>query len=93
MDEEQEATTEEEIIEPAPATPMQIAMTVYKNPFNTDKIQSMEIRMNKRYGSEGFNTTGAIEFRNGLTRGVQEFTGEDFTAVYLQMMAFVESVL
>jgi hypothetical protein len=63
---------------------------ILKNPFTQDCIYGLVVNCYK--SSFGWSYMGWVEFKNGDTKGKQEFKGEDVADVLHKIEAFVASL-
>jgi len=68
------------------------ALSSMKNPFLSDKIESIRfyIYPRSRYNPEEWSAT--IEFKNGNTSGEHKFTGKDFSVLVKEVQNFIKAL-
>lgn len=65
---------------------------VLKNPFDLEKITEINIHSRKRLFEDTWVHYGTVEFKNGSTKGAQEFEGKDIMDVLKQIYTFVNNL-
>lgn len=68
------------------------SLSVLNDPFSTQTIESVTVRVYKGYFNGAFTASGTVKFKNGNTKGEQEFTGESFDHITQQIKSFIETL-
>ena len=63
---------------------------VFKDPFRKDKVEGINLRT-FTYNSKTV-WVGRVTFKNGDTKGTQEFEHKDFTTIVKQIEDFINSL-
>jgi hypothetical protein len=67
--------------------------SITKNPFSKQCITRLYVNYSKNLFSETWYASGCVEFKNGETKGEQNFKGANFDDVALQMKNYINSEL
>lgn len=68
------------------------SLSVIKDPFVKTKIKSIVIRYRDFWNRDEWQASGTVEFKNGSTSGSQDFTGETFDDVVMQVKAMIDNL-
>ena len=68
------------------------AISVVNDPFKIDKVVEFNIWCNISIFSKRWEYSGEVIFKNGNTKGEQQFEGEDLESLLKKMKAFMESL-
>jgi len=65
--------------------------SVLNDPFAKVHINRIYVSFRNSWNS-GWVASGSVEFRNGETKGEQEFTGRTFDEVVMKIKSFIEEL-
>ena len=68
------------------------SLSPLKNPFSKECVESVFIHSSRSIFSSDFRHSGKVSFKNGNTKGEQEFSGESFEVVLNKMQEFVKTL-
>jgi hypothetical protein len=64
--------------------------SIVNDPFSSHNIIRISMNINKRSFEDSFYAWGLVEFKNGDTKGQQDFNEENFDVLFEKMKTFIE---
>ena len=68
------------------------AVSVIKDPFCSENIESITLRTYRNWFERGFTTSGTVEFKNGNTEGKQQFEASNLSELFMKIYKFCQSL-
>lgn len=66
--------------------------SILNDPFKATHVERIFVSYGKDLLGRTMSARGSVEFRNGNTKGEQQFTGETFDHVVIQIKAMLETL-
>jgi hypothetical protein len=66
--------------------------SVINDPFSKVNIINIHVHFHKSYFGEGWAASGTVEFKNGNTKGEQNFEGAHFDEVAEKIREFIKTL-
>lgn len=67
-------------------------LSTYSNPFNSDKLECVTLRINKSIWSKKVEYTARIDFKSGDTSGDHKIKANDFHELIKNTEQFIKSL-
>lgn len=68
------------------------ALSELRDPFRADACESIYFRISKSWTGDKINFRAVVEFKNGPTKGEQEFCADDFPSLVQMVDAFTTAL-